>query len=419
MLCSTLAALVLLFHLARTLYTPRIALATLVVVLLLPTHPNLHVLTIGRQVLGEMPMLFFLLAGYTCLAVVLQHSWWWLLPAAGYGGLALITKAQVVPFWALSLLLPVVGLLVVRRWHAAATLGLVLAGSFLTAHLWRMLIAEILRGHTVAGSALQGLYGVTALVPQASVRGETLQRVLWLGLPTMLGLGYAAWVWLRTPAERQQETPHATMRLVLLSLAGSWFAWYLLLSVGWLRYLFPPFFLGSIFIAALLDAATCHSSPLRTLERLQTLFIRKRFAWHSLGTLLVLLLVVAMLPFNRATLQQLPISGRGPTALMRLADHLNHHIPAGSLIETYDTEVFFVLNQPYHFPPDQVHVALNRRTFLEQDVTITYDPLAADPDYLVVGPNGRMWQLYEPVLERGAFELVQQYGWYDLYQRRR
>jgi hypothetical protein len=88
-----------------------------------------------------------------------------------------------------------------------------------------------------------------------------------------------------------------------------------------------------------------------------------------------------------------------------------------SIIETYDSELFFLLERPYHYPPDQIHVELNRRTFLNQHVSIDYDPLAADPDYLVAGPHSKLWKLYDDAVQSGSFRLVQAYGRYDIYER--
>ena len=48
---------------------------------------------------------------------------------------------------------------------------------------------------------------------------------------------------------------------------------------------------------------------------------------------------------------------------------------------------------------------------------VDYNPLAADPDYLVVGPFMRDWRLYDPVLATGAFRLLQRYGDYEVYER--
>jgi hypothetical protein len=104
-------------------------------------------------------------------------------------------------------------------------------------------------------------------------------------------------------------------------------------------------------------------------------------------------------------------------AVMQTATYLNTHTAPDALVESYESELFFFLQRPYHFPPSQVHVTLNRRTFLKQDVPVHYDPLEADPDYLVVGAFGSLWELYDPVIERGDFRLVQTFGHYRLYER--
>src|SRR5439155_8601536 len=120
--------------------------------------------------------------------------------------------------------------------------------------------------------------------------------------------------------------------------------------------------------------------------------------------LLVVVLFGIMLPFNVGTLKALSgfyTSRDNPVA--DTAAFLNANTAPGTRIESYDSELFFLLERRYHYPPDQLHVELNRRKFLRQDVPIDYDPLAANPDYLVVGPFSRMWGIYDAVLERGAF----------------
>ena len=49
---------------------------------------------------------------------------------------------------------------------------------------------------------------------------------------------------------------------------------------------------------------------------------------------------------------------------------INDNTPAGALIETYESELFFLLNRRYHYPPDQVHVDLIRRNSLGERVKI-------------------------------------------------
>jgi hypothetical protein len=102
---------------------------------------------------------------------------------------------------------------------------------------------------------------------------------------------------------------------------------------------------------------------------------------------------------------------------MEVATTLNTQTPPDTRIETYESELLFLLNRPYHYPPDQVHVDLNRRMLLDEHVTIAYDPLAADPDYLVVGSFAGWNGLYDPVIKSGAFHLIDHIDSYDIYER--
>ena len=102
---------------------------------------------------------------------------------------------------------------------------------------------------------------------------------------------------------------------------------------------------------------------------------------------------------------------------MEVIDFLNTQTPSDSLIETYDPELFFLLKRRYHYPPDQIHIDLIRRAYLAQDLSIDYDPLAADPDYLVVGPQSKVWRLYDPFLRTGEFRLLKTFRRYNVYER--
>jgi hypothetical protein len=80
---------------------------------------------------------------------------------------------------------------------------------------------------------------------------------------------------------------------------------------------------------------------------------------------------------------------------------LNNNTPSEALMETYESELFFLLNRRYHYPRDQVHVELIRSNSLGEGVNINYDPVAANSDYLVVGPQSKFWDFYEPHLKTG------------------
>lgn len=410
----TLAALVVIYDLARRLYNRSVARGTLVVLLLMsPLHP----LVMGRLVLAEMPMLFFLLAGYTCFLLALRRSLWFMLLAILLWSISLITKAQTLPFWATSLLVPFAVALLRRQWRLVFAFGLTLPGSLITSRLIVWLQGLLLRGHTLPGMPLEGLNGVTAYVPVLHNRVAAAQTALIFGCPMLLGLGYVTWGYLRRWREAAIATdPEDTVRLAVLMLAGSWFAWYLLLSVGWGRYLFPATFTSSIFVSALLhDLLGDPKAEALLGEHIQA-YRTPRFRLQRMGPLFAMVMIAVSVFITVANLYSAYVVDSSRSSF-KVADFLNTSTPASALIETYETELHFLLQRRYHYPPDQIHVELSRRTFVGEDVPIDYNPLDAKPDYLVVGSFARMWHLYDSVLATGVFHLLRHDGQYDVYER--
>jgi 4-amino-4-deoxy-L-arabinose transferase-like glycosyltransferase len=415
----TIGALLLMYWLARQIYNRGIAASTLFVLLLMPMHPLLHPIINGRQVMAEMPMLFYLLAGYALFLVTLHHSRWFLLPVIICWSIALVTKAQILPFWTVALSIPLAVALLKRQWRMAGLWSITLFGALITAQLLPLVHAILLLDHNLSRPPLQGIYSVTALVFNPANRLSALVIGSTLGLPTLLGLGYGAWeawVWLRRDETSAASAELAGVRLSLLVLAGSWFAWYVLLSVSWMRYLFPAVFLGSFFLAALLYHLMAH---LRTILHAygysDTRQQIRPGQWQRAGGVLAIFLVIVT---SALTIPNVFNTYRHTDyAAQEVAQFLHTHTAADALIETYDSEILFLLDRPYHYPPDQLVIELNRRTFLNEEVPIDYNPLAADPDYLVVGSFSRMWQLYDTVISEGAFRPLRSFGGYEVYER--
>jgi len=250
--------------------------------------------------------------------------------------------------------------------------------------------------------------------------------LLFFALPAVLALGWALWHEARA-LRRGVSSDAAVLRWALLGFAGSWLAWFALLSVGVPRYAFPATFVAAIFVGALLrdlcqnfdPRATLEqlAAPLRTLRRRDTPVPSRTgssFATIS-GAWVAVLLVAAMLPLT--VLSYARYYPRQDAAAQRIAVFLDQHAPTDALVETYEAELHFFLQRPYHYPSDQVHVQLNRRSLLGQDVPVDYEPLAADPDYLVVGQFARGNRLYAATLAGGAFELVLRDGEYEVFVR--
>lgn len=402
--------LAILFALARRLYDRRVAFGTLFVVLLLSGHLEANLAYIGRQALAEPLMLFSLLLGYWFFLRAFER--WIFLPLACLTwGIALCAKLQPLPFWLASFGAPFVLVVVRRQYQGAAMLGLGFSGAWLVYQAAPFAQSLIVPQPILASPILRDLFFVTAFVAQADNRLFALTVTLLIGLPLTLGLAYAArQAWRDGGAV---EDPNVLVRLMLLCLAGSWFVWYVALSVGWIRYLFPVMCLGSVFTAKFLSDATSGFDVAKTLRRSGDLLLRRQVRWMNLGALGALILPSVLTPI---TLQQLARLRHYDTWAAETARRLNALAP-DALIESYDNELFFWLERRYHFPSDQVSVALIRRTELGQNVQVDYNPLSVDPDFLVVGRYGKESRLYDAVLATEAFCWVERIGPFDLYQR--
>ena len=410
-----LGTLAVVFYLARRLYSQPIAVATVLVLLFMLPQIEIHPIIVGRQVLGETPAIFYLLTGYAFFLLALEGQLRLLPVVVGFWGIALITKAQVMPFWAASLIVPLAMALWSKNWRRSSLFAISFICSVMLyailLWLWRLFLQQ-----TFPQSPLIGMYEVTAFVGAIPSRAIASFVVLAYGLPTLLGLCYGVLSFIRSEEKFAPGSHTEVVRLALLVLAGSWFAWYVTLSVGWARYLFPATFIGSIFVAAMLYQLTEHFNVPWTVRNAGSVLTNLRAGRQGIGALIAILLIVNAFPRTLRMLYESYVVNADASAL-EVVEFLNTRTLPDSIIETYDSELFFLLERPYHYPPDQIHVELNRRTFLSQDVSIDYDPLAVDPDYLVVGPHSKLWKLYDRAVQSGSFRLVQAYGRYDVYER--
>jgi hypothetical protein len=183
--------------------------------------------------------------------------------------------------------------------------------------------------------------------------------------------------------------------------------------VGLDRYLFPAGFIGSIFTAAVLYRLTFQYDWRKTLDNARAFFFRQRNK-KTAGALLAVLMFALTFPLVLVYLIFLPTFS---SSLPEVIDYLNSETPKDAIIETYDSEIFFLLERSYHYPPDETNVLAIQREFLKQDVPINYNPLTADPDYLVVGNFSRWWEIYDVSIARGEFKFLKTFPGYEIYVR--
>ncbi len=358
-----------------------------------------------------------------CFVWALKKPLLWGVPTSVSWGIALATKAQVLPFWLASAgLVLLISLL--NRWRRpTAVITLAMVGTLI---VWRLVFPclqnLVLAGFMLPAQPLQGIYQVIAFVTDMQVRYSAVQTLLSIGLLPLLGILYATWGALKS-LRREDDLPERTLlRWAMLGLSGSWMTWYLVLAMHWPRYLFPASFLGSLFAAAMLYDLT-HGFALRLTffeagqvfpilakgrtDR-QVFFLRLRS----------LLIVTWLISCAALTLLNLGLLALDPISPQIVAAYLREAANPDDLIETYESELMFLLgDRRFHYPSDQVSIDLTKRMLTERSTVVDYDPLTADPDYLVVGPFSLYLQLYDPWETSGEFTLIKEFPGYEIYAR--
>ena len=410
-----LAVLALMYKLSKRLYGRAVAWGTLLVLFFMPSYIELFPIYVGRQVLGEIPALFFLLAGYAAILNIDRSRPWAVLLATLCWAIALSTKLQIIPFWGCSILIPMSVLARRCDWKLFSCWAVPFGGALVGSRLLPIVWEALLTAKTDIAAPISGLYEVTAVVASIPPRLFALIVTVLFGIPTLLGLCYSLWLILNNRANLQDHVH--LVRLSLLVLAASWFGWFILFSVGWIRYMFPAFFIGSIFLAAMIYDLTNRFDVCFTVKQSISVFRQGELTKRNVAPLLALFLILSSVPRSAMAVFQ-TYALEADSSAKETARFLNTYTEPNALIETYDSELFFLLNRAYHYPPDRIHVELIRRTFLyEEDTRIDYDPLESDPDYLVVGPHSKQWQLYDHVLKTGVFRLLRTYSRYKIYER--
>ena len=411
----SLVGLMITYHVATQLYGRSVGIGAIFVLILMSPFSELHPILMGHQALGDIPAIFFLLTGYMCFLLAEKKSLW-LIFAALFWAVAMITKLQVLPFWLASLLAPLALCVYKKSYQMAVLIVLSLISGFIVSRLLLFALELLIGTSTLPAPQLKDLYRVTALVTAFPARLFALIVTFEFGIPTLLGLSYGLYRVLRGAGKGAPTTYVDSVTLALLVLAGSWFVWYLTLSVGWVRYLLPATFIGSIFVAAMLHDLTGQFDLAFTFSEAFSI-LTGNYNYKSLGALVAILIVATSVPRSFTMLYRAYVLD-ADASVYDTARFINTHTAANALVETYDSELFFLLRRRYHYPPDQLHVDLVRRTFLYDDqVSIAYDPLLVKPDILIVGPHSKQWHLYDPVLNSGAFRLLRAYKRYDIYER--
>ncbi len=407
MVFCTAITLVLLYLVTRRLFSRATALIAVVLVCAAPAQWDLSALVVGRNVLGEIPAVLFIL-----LAVLLYLSsdgtrWTRIILSAILFGLALATKSQVLPF-VVSGLGITAGIQMVRQQRAAIRTGGVLAVALLVMYVIGWFKTVMLVSPGTPADPVVGLTEATAMVFDPEIRRSTIRFALLGGASVSCALGIAALRIFRSTLHPVEDHWTEAARTLLAVIAGSWFIWYVTLSIGWGRYGFPALFLAAPFTADLI---------VRLFRLVRTRMGTPRASTYRIGGVALLLF------FSTMTGRQVWIGARAiaepqqRSGLEETASFVNHVTPPGSTIETYESELLFLLERPVHMPPAQLNVEFIRKNWLKGMEPMHYDLASVDARYLIIGTFGA--GLYDRLLVDHHYEVVRRFGGYTICRRTR
>jgi hypothetical protein len=388
----------------------------MVLLILLAPHPRANAWWMARQMFAEPLMLLGIVGGFVFLLLARTRTRLLLVGAALCWGAALYAKTQPQPFIALTLAAMVFLNLSNRRKREA---GYILATAAAAIGVWRfvgMANQWSIAGHTLPPQILPRALTVFGLVLTPEIRITALLFAALVGTATIAGLFFFVFARIRRKQSLWMQDANDDLRLGLWVFAAAWMLWFIgAAHAGIPRYIFPAIFLGAPFAAVMLSDLTAGFDLRVTLERMTLPFRQRRVTRQSLGAWLAFLLVLFYLPLTVSIGwgTWAAAEGRQPAAA---TEFLNRNTPSAARIETYESPLFLGLERAYHFPPDALHLELNKRA-AHLPANVDYDPLHADPDYLVVGPTGRTWKVYDEVIEARAFRLVERFGQYEIYER--
>jgi len=416
MVAYLLLTFVVAYRLTRHLYGSMVALMG---GFLLLTSRGVNILEYGRQVLGEMPALFFWLVG----VLLWFHALTPISPQTGEGrgarvklwriasgilfGLAMITKNQIaliipptlVVVWGLNALY----YRQVRDPGLAPPLLIAVGLHAIWAAVFLIFLGA---GHHAVHRALfrPGLAGALFVFKPERVL-SSLKFLL--GLDVFYGflvpaLLYAIGLSLR----RDLEGLKNALLVVFVALVLGWYAFG---SIGWERYAFPGLAVASLFVARLFHDLIAMARSIG--ERVGTRRLLTPLTIALIG-LFVLVIGRPLVYYTRAIFFQ---PDDGP---QRMAAYLNTHIGQTALIETWSPELGFLTDHRYHYPPPEILDKVVRAAWLgEPSQPEIYDFRAYQPDYLVLDPTP-MRVIYPTQFVEGGYRLVISLGGYDLYARK-
>jgi 4-amino-4-deoxy-L-arabinose transferase-like glycosyltransferase len=380
----------------------RIALLAAVLML---AAPGLDFITTGRQVIGEVPALAYLLIGLlvwftrdgTTGEIGLTRCTKRCMIAGGFFGLTIVTKGQLGIVLGPSLVLLAILALVWDRRIGLKQVMVPLIVMVAVFAAWELALLTIVTGGALRDNLvlLRQASGGSLIViaPHRMIAGV---RFL-LGPQAYFALLIPALVYACARAVRRRM---GVGELVLLVFTLVGLGWFVGASVAWPRYAFMPLALAALPIARLVDDGL-------------------RLLWRRMdrARLLAPLAAVALGLFITASLGgQFHRTLTASDAPQQMAAYLNRTLPTSAIIETWEPELGLLTDHRYHYPPPSLLDQAVRHQWLGGPPLTNYDPLAGGADYLIIGPFARYSGIYDEAAITARYRVIATVDDYTLFQ---
>jgi hypothetical protein len=408
-----LLTLLVFYLLGRNLFGWKTAFVAIV---LLVGSQAARLLFHGRQVLGEVPALGFLLGAWLVWLHGVRTGRRWLFMAAGLLlGAAIVTKSSYLPimFGAFGLL-AILDLFYYRQGNIGALVITGLVAVACVASWWGWQMAYFGMGTFQENAAK--LSQLTNSTAGFDLRGSAVALKglvgpdwghfyhLW-GFPALL---YAGLLCLR----RSQE---GFVLASLLIMSILWLAYYLVWGVTWLAYVFAPAAISALFVSKLWhdlsDGFTISWRDLWTELRQN----KPGQAALRFGILTVMSLVVC---YQLQGILRQDVLARDRTP-QQVAAFLNETVDKSSVIDTWERELAILTDHQYHFPDQSLlafsHAAIYRGEM--GDYALKADYFSSHrPSYVVVGWFARWTGIYDISFLAEHGTLLSTIGDYQVYE---
>jgi 4-amino-4-deoxy-L-arabinose transferase-like glycosyltransferase len=414
-----LLTLAVFFQVGREMFETGVAL--LAVALLLGSQ-SAQYLFYGRQVLGEVPALGFLLGGWLAWSRGMRTGQHWLYPIAGLLiGAAIVTKSQylIIGFGTLTVL-SVLELLYFRQGHfktlvVVALVTLACVGAWSVCQMLYFGVDTFLEN----AAKMRQLAASTAGFDRHTTL-EALKFILGPGSGYFYYFwGFTALIYIGVLSIRRTRDGLVLAFLLIASVLG--LSYFLFWAIPWTGYVVLPAALAALFVSRLWHDIFSYFTI--SWHGLWTELRQSRLAGNSLA--LVALITLAMLIcvplLNQVRLHVLS-HDIGP---YQVATFLQERVEKDLVIETWERELGVFTDHRYHFPDQSLYGPALRALWRggPRDYALGEDYFLENwPSYVVIGGHAKWTGVYDTefIAENGY--LVATFGeglWeYDIYRLR-